>query len=315
MGVTKVAVIGAGAMAREHISAFQDLPYVEVSGIHSRTRAKAEALAAEFDLKHVCDSVDALYTRTQADLVVVTVNEPAMKPVSMQCLAHGWALLLEKPPGMNPQETNELLSTAQERGRDVYVGLNRRFYSVTQAALADLAGNDGTRFIHVQDQQNLAAASAQGFPPEVVAVWMYKNSIHLVDYLIAFGRGEVESVERILPYQGGAAQIVLARVVFTSGDHGLYEGVWDGPAPWAVNISTPAKRWEMRPLEEATFQVHGERKRHAVQPSAHDVQFKPGFRLQAEQVIAALRGEPSQVVTLSEALRTMLLVQQIFADD
>ncbi len=313
--VINVAIIGAGAMAREHIRAFASVPAVKVNGIHSRTRAKAAALAAEFEIAHVCDSVADLYARTRADLVVVTVSEAALLSVGVACMAHEWALLLEKPPGMNPHETRELIHAAHTENRRAYVGLNRRFYSVTQAALADLAPNDGVRFIHVQDQQNLAAAAAQGFPPEVVAAWMYKNSIHLVDYFLTFGRGDVIDVQRILPYRGGTAPIMLARVLFSSGDHGLYEGVWDGPAPWAVSISTPAMRWELRPLEEATFQRRGERARHPVQAHADDVQFKAGFRAQAQQVIAALRGEPSQAVTLERALATMTLIEQIFADD
>ena len=43
---TRVAIVGAGAMAREHIRAFADVPRVTVCGIHSRTREKAEKLAA-----------------------------------------------------------------------------------------------------------------------------------------------------------------------------------------------------------------------------------------------------------------------------
>ena len=59
--MTTVAIIGAGAMARQHIKAFADLPGVTVAGIHSRTRAKAEALAAEYQIAHVCDLVDELH--------------------------------------------------------------------------------------------------------------------------------------------------------------------------------------------------------------------------------------------------------------
>ena len=41
----RIAFVGAGGMAREHGRAFRDIPGVILSGIHSRTRAKAEALA------------------------------------------------------------------------------------------------------------------------------------------------------------------------------------------------------------------------------------------------------------------------------
>lgn len=307
----KVAVIGAGAMARQHIRAFADVPGVVMAGIHSRTRAKAEALAAEFGIGVVCDSVAELYDRTRADLVVVTVSELAMKTVGLACLRYPWALLLEKPPGLTPMETRELLAARAER---VYVGLNRRFYSVTRAALHDLSGLASPRLIQVQDQQSMADARRQGFPEIVVQNWMYKNSIHLVDYLLTFGRGEIVSVKPILPWRSERTRWLLAKVEFSSGDIGLYEGIWDGPGPWAVSVSTPERRWELRPLEAATLQQRGERQRQPTAVNAWDTEFKTGFRLQAEQAVAAVRNEPSTIPTLAEALRTMLLVEAIFSE-
>ena len=70
----KVAIIGAGGMAREHIRAFSGLPNVRVAGIHSRTRVKAEVLAKEFHISTVCGSLSELYERTHADLVVLAVS-------------------------------------------------------------------------------------------------------------------------------------------------------------------------------------------------------------------------------------------------
>ena len=44
--ITKIAIIGAGYMAEEHIRAFSDIEDVVVAGIFSRTRSKAEPLQA-----------------------------------------------------------------------------------------------------------------------------------------------------------------------------------------------------------------------------------------------------------------------------
>ncbi len=49
----RVAVVGAGGMAREHLRAFGDVPGVALAGIHSRTRVRDEALAAEFEVPAV----------------------------------------------------------------------------------------------------------------------------------------------------------------------------------------------------------------------------------------------------------------------
>ncbi len=307
-----VAVVGAGSMAREHIRAFQSLPGVTIAGLHSRTRAKAEALAAEFRIAKVCDSTESLYAATEADLVVNTVFETSMKSVALECCRLPWTLLLEKPPGMHLAEARQIQAAAEKAGRTVLVGLNRRFLNSSLAAFDDLADRPGPRFIHVQDQQDLEVARILKHPPEVVENWMFANSIHLVDYLRYFGRGDILDVTPIAGWNPREPGVVLARVDFSSGDVGLYEALWNGPGPWAVTVSTPQKRWEMRPLEEAKFQNAGERKLHVLPAAELDAQFKPGFRRQAEHAVAAVRKLPHRSTHLAEALQTMKLIADIY---
>jgi predicted dehydrogenase len=306
----RVAIIGGGGMAREHIKAFRDVAGVTVAGIWNRTRDKAEALAKEFGVAAVGSSIDDLYARTRADLAVVAVYETAINPIMRQALAHPWAILMEKPVGLNCADADDIAAAAS--GHAVFVGLNRRFVSGTEAALADLKDDPSPRFVHVQDQQSLDVARNLGHAEPVVRNWMYANSIHVVDYLAMFGRGPVVDVTRILPWNDAQPGIVLAKIAFVSGDIGLYEGIWNGPGPWACTVSTPRRRWEMRPLEKAVYQNAGERTLHPVELHAWDSAFKPGFRKQAEQTVAAVRGAGTGV-PLAEALQTMRLVRDIFA--
>lgn len=305
----RVAMVGAGGMIREHIKAFQDISGVVVAGIWNRTHAKAADLAAEFNIEIVATDIADLHARTQADLVIVAVYETAINATIKQVLAHDWAILMEKPVGLDLADAEDIAAAAG-RAR-VFVGLNRRTLSSTQAVLADLQDDPGPRFIHVQDQQSLETARAIGHAPEVIANWMYANSIHLVDYIPALGRGHITDVSPIVRFDPAAPTVVLAKVAFDSGDIALYEGIWNGPGPWACTVTTPRRRWEMRPLEKATFQNAGERKQNPVEPHAWDSDFKPGFRLQAQQVVDALAGR-GRATTLQDALQSMRLVRDIF---
>ncbi|MCI0815923.1 MAG: Gfo/Idh/MocA family oxidoreductase [Chloroflexi bacterium] len=163
-----MAVVGAGLMAREHLRAFGDVPGVALVGVHSRTRARAEALAAEFEVPVVTGSVEELYEKSAADVVVVAVSELSAAAVSGECFAFPWTVLLEKPPGYNLRVAEEIRAAASAAGRRVLVGLNRRFYSSTRAVLDGLGAQDGTRFVLAQDQQDPQAALAAGKPEEVV---------------------------------------------------------------------------------------------------------------------------------------------------
>lgn len=299
-------------MAREHIRAFSSVPGVKIAGIHSRTRGRAEVLASEFGIPAVCETISELYERTEAQLVVVTVIETAMSKVSCAAFEFPWTALLEKPAGLNLEDAELIHSAAGRYGRKVLVGLNRRFLSSTRAALSDLEQTGSPRFIHVQDQQNLEVAASIGHADVVVRNWMYANSIHMIDYLRAFGRGRVTEVVPIFTWAPKTARIVAAKIEFESGDLGLYECIWQGPGPWAVNITTAEKRWEMRPLEQAAFQVWSERRLQPVEVHAWDQEFKPGFRLQAEMALAEARGGSSASVSLDEAMETMRLINAIY---
>lgn len=308
----KVAVVGAGYMANEHAKAFADVPGVELAGIFSRTRARAEKLAAAHGIPIVCDSVDELFAKTRAELVVVCVVELSMNAVSTACFAHPWTVLLEKPAGYDARDADAIAAAARAAGRRVFVGLNRRFYSSTRTVLDRLRADPGPRFVRLQDQEDPVRALQAGQPETVVDNWMYANSIHVVDYLRIFCRGRIARVVPVMPWDASAPGVVVSKVEFESGDVGLYEALWNRPGPWAASVSTVTARYEMRPLEEASVQPHGERRTQALERHPWDESFKPGLRLQAEHAVSAALGLQSDSASLDDALESMHLVRQIY---
>ncbi len=311
-GYCKVAIVGAGYMAREHIRAFQAVPGVEIVGIHSRTEARAAAMAAEFSIPVVYHTVADMFSQSGARLVVVTVPELQANDVCRACFEHPWTLLVEKPAGYNVEDATSIAAAARAKGRRVYVALNRRHYASTIALLDDLKNFPGRRLIKVQDQEDMAAAVRAGQPPLVVENWMYANSIHLIDYFTLLGRGSVLKVERTVPWHKNPGY-VAATLTFESGDVGLYEAIWDGPGPWAVTVNTPGKRWELRPLERAFYQLAGSRTLEPIDGDPTDVQFKPGLRRQAELAVRAAMGLSTHLPTLDDALASMRLAQAIYS--
>lgn len=309
----KVVFVGAGYMASEHMKAFFGIEGVELVGIFSRTRERGEQLAANYSGMKVCGSIDELYQQTFADLVVVTVTELSMNTVATECFTYPWKVLLEKPVGYNMPDATAILEAAKRNSSCVYVALNRRAYSSTGIALDRLQGNAGPRFIKVQDQQDQEAAlNIYKAPPLVAENYMYANSIHMIDYFHVFGRGEITKVTPVVPWNSKEPGIVVAHIEFSSGDIGLYEGIWNGPGPWVVTVNTPQERLEMRPLEQLTVQFKGERKLNPVQADQVDVEYKPGLRKQALAAVAAVRGQSTTLATLEDSFQSMQLVARIF---
>jgi predicted dehydrogenase len=311
MSRVRLAIIGAGYMAQEHARAFTSLSSVEIAGICGRTRSRAEALAAMYGAE-VYDTVDSLYEATGADAVVVAVNELSMANACFAAFRHPWLCLLEKPVGVDLPTARLILDRAREAGARAYVALNRRSYSSTRRALQQLSDDDSPRLISLLDQEDVQAARDSGQPEAVVRNWMYANSIHIVDYLTVFGRGEIVSVVPAVPWTPQNPRNVVAVVRFSSGDEGVYQAVWDGPGPWSATITNRQVRAEMQPLEKLRLQLRGERRFTEVPTDAIDTEFKPGLRHQAEQILTALEGTPAALATLEQATRSMTLCAYIY---
>ncbi|MEK7247812.1 MAG: Gfo/Idh/MocA family oxidoreductase [Chloroflexota bacterium] len=309
----RVAIVGAGGMSRQHIRAFKDVPGVQIVGVHSRTRSRAEGLAAEFGVPAVFDSIAAMHDATQADLVVVSVPELSTNAVCKACFEHPWTALIEKPAGYNIIDAEDIEAAVRAKNRRAYVALNRRQYGSTRAVVADLANQSAPRLIKVQDQEYPAAGLKGGQPQIVVDNWMYANAIHLIDFFTVFGRGKITDVVPVIHWDPKLPRYVAARISFDSGDIGLYDAVWNAPGPWAVSVTTPDKRWEMRPVEKATWQVLGTRVLEPAAEDPWDTAFKPGLRRQAELAVRAAAGQSTELPTLSDALVSMRLAQAIYA--
>jgi predicted dehydrogenase len=308
----KIAIIGAGYMSKEHIKVFKTLDNVLVTGIYSRTKSRAELLASEFDIRGVYDSIEELYMKTKADMVIISVPELSTKEVCEVAFLFPWVCLIEKPVGYNLENAESIYKLSEIQKAKVFVALNRRHYSSTRIIQEDLAKHVEPRVVHVNDQENPLVALEGGTPKLVVDYWMYANSIHIIDYFNLLCRGELLDVVNINKYESYSSFYLLSKLCYSSGDIGIYEAVWNGPGPWIVSVTTPKKRWELRPLEELRVLEYKSRKPYFVEPHHWDKEFKPGLRLQAEESLKMLRGEDHQLPSIFEALKTMRLINKIY---
>lgn len=308
----KVAIIGAGYMAYEHAKAFSSIKAFKIVGVYSRTKEKAVALAVNYDAK-VYSSVDELYKQTKADLVIVAVNELSAFSICNEIFNYPWLCFLEKPVGYNYAQACEINELALARGHKPFVALNRRSYSATRYALDYLKDTEAeNRLVSVLDQQDLDSVRQMNVPELVVSNYMYANSIHLIDYLNLFCRGEVLHVEPTVPWHEGTSNSVVATIKYSSGDIGVYQGVWNAPGPWSVSVTNASYRLEMRPLESLRIQKKGQRKMEEIEIDVMDQDYKPGLYYQATQIHNYFENKAVNLATLNDATASMKLCSMIY---
>lgn len=315
MGIDKVkiAFIGAGATAREHVRAFAAHEETEIVGLCSRSLDKAEKLAQEFSIGCITSSASELYHKTKADVVVVAVTIPSTEEICLECFDNPWMVLIEKPLGIDLSSAQRIVEAAKQKKRQAFVAFNRRHFASTNWIKKSLSSCSGKTFFQVLGQEDVEAAVRDGHTPEIIENWMYANAIHLIDLIRYLAGSPVSKVVNVRPFRGNNKSLdIVAQIFFENGDSAIYQCVWNAQGPWSVTATTHGRRFEMKPLEQALYQERNDRQPVYMPSTAIDEDFKAGFFRQAEQMVRAARGGYFELPTVTDALESTMLTSQIF---
>lgn len=124
MSLRKVLLVGAGNIARTHAAALQETPGVSLYGVFDANPATAQALARDFRIPNVFDSLEQA-AASEADAVHVLTPPDLHLGTAMPFVKAGKTVLLEKPLGVSSAECEELRRAAAASG--AIVGVNQNF--------------------------------------------------------------------------------------------------------------------------------------------------------------------------------------------
>ncbi len=308
----RIAFVGAGYMAEEHLKVFSSFNDIEITGIFSRTIEKSALLQKNYKIKNLCNSIKELYEKGQPQLLIICVPPLECKSICEIAFKYKWKILIEKPVGINLKEAKDIINHSKLNNTKGYVALNRRFYSSTTSVINKLKKFPEQRLVTVLDQEDTKAALMAGYPKKVIENWMYANSIHLIDYFQIFCRGELINVENLINWDLKSSHFVFCKLNFSSGDIGIYQCNWNAPGPWSVTLVNSKIRFEMKPLEQANFQLFGSRETFPLHSENFDSLYKPGLYMQAREAIKAANNKTHKLVSINEGYKTMKAVSLIY---
>ena len=121
----RVALVGAGNIARVHLDALLTLPGVRVSAIIDPNLEAARRLAAVAAGAGSYAGIDDALAADAFDAAHVLVPPPLHAPLACRLLAAGKPLLIEKPLATSSTECAEITSAAEAAG--VAVGVNQNY--------------------------------------------------------------------------------------------------------------------------------------------------------------------------------------------
>jgi predicted dehydrogenase/nucleoside-diphosphate-sugar epimerase len=123
--VKRIALVGAGYIARVHAEALRTLPETRISAIVDPSATAAAGLAARCTGAAVFDSVTAALAADAFDRAHVLVPPDLHAPIAAELLAAGKPVLLEKPLAATAAAAGELVAQAAAAG--VPLGVNQNF--------------------------------------------------------------------------------------------------------------------------------------------------------------------------------------------
>jgi predicted dehydrogenase len=134
----RVGIIGAGNWANYgHIPSMKFLPDYEVVAIQSRRKEAAEAVAKNFQIGMVVDSVAELISLPIVDMVAVLTTAPQHEEGIRAAVGAGKDVYSEWPFTTSTHKARELLALAENGGVRHVIGLQRRLSPMTRY-IADL---------------------------------------------------------------------------------------------------------------------------------------------------------------------------------
>lgn len=310
----RIGIIGSGYMAAEYLKASSIIDDLEIVSIYSRNNKTAASLANSYKTLSIAAGVDD-FAELELDFLIVCVPELATAGIIYEFSKLNIPMLVEKPVGLTLTDAIAIESYAKNKRLPIFAALNRRFYGSSIRVLNEITSTSGKRFIQVSDQENTIAALEAGQPIKVVDNWMFANSIHIIDYISVICRGEPTILHKSIIPLSEVSKVVHVSISFTSGDEAVYTCYWNIPGGWSVNISTAAKTWQLSPLEKSRARELGDRKYTEFDSDNLDLLYKPGLVRMLYEVQKCIAGQSHSLTTLSNANRTMRLIDMIYSNE
>lgn len=138
----KVAVIGAGLIGKERLSALKNLKEsgyeIEITGICDPYCKNINEIADKYKTK-VINDLDELI-KTNSDWYFIAVPHDIASEIILKLTKTNSKILIEKPFGRSLEEANELFNILKNPNQ-LFVGFNYRFYECISMLIKDIKEN------------------------------------------------------------------------------------------------------------------------------------------------------------------------------
>ena len=318
----RVALVGVGAMGRNHLRVLSDVEGVELAALCDQDAKAVEAAGRKHSVPGY-RSVEDMLEREKLDAVVVAVPTRFHARVGLQAFARGLHVFIEKPIASNLEEGRALIDAASRAGKLLAVGHIERFNPAVRELQRRVSEGEAGRIYQLQ------ARRVGPFPARIrdvgVVIDLATHDVDVMHHLAASDvqRLYAETEQRI---HTDHEDILNALLKFESGVLGVLQVNWLTPTK-IRELSVLGERGlfvcnylsqELRYYRNAEISATADAEAHPRAVTEGEavtfpiVQAEP-LRLELQSFLEAVRGEHPVEVDGEAGLRALHLAQALVA--
>jgi predicted dehydrogenase len=284
--IIRWGILGTGAVARRFAEGLVHAPGAQLLAVGSRTRAGAQAFAADLGAARAYGSYEALVADADVDVVYIATPNTLHREHALLCFDHGKAVLCEKPFTLDAAEARSVVAVARRKRLFCMEAMWMRFSPLMKEvdALLRRGALGDLRMISVQLGHSFEpSATHRVFRPDLgggalLDLGVYPISLahqllgrptRIVSDTVVGATGVDEQVSAILGYPDGRQAILSASIrnrttneAVLMGTHGtmrLHEPLY---RPEVLSLS-------QSPPEGAAPQARARRNPHLTRVAQH----------------------------------------------
>jgi predicted dehydrogenase len=331
-----IGIVGTGLMGSIHAECFAREKDARLVAFQSRTRSKAEELAAKHG-GQVFDTVDKLLASPEVDAVVIASPQAHHRDQALAAVRAGKHVLCEKPLALTVKEMDEIAAAAKKSRVTFAVGHQMRFHPVILAVKQAMPKLGAIFAIELQWAFRIDATSGRCWATYREGGFCMELGCHAAD-LARFLMGPIRNVSAntlrfnhgrltedhthaLLQFDTFATGSIVISANFRDGRHGQLKGRILGDKgrieftcyPYAREgneatlLIDKTKDWAKPVFDARKLPVKTPRSLFEVYPGFYDI-----YQKQARNFLDAVKGKAKPVCTLEDGRSAVEVVLAIY---
>ena len=134
MRQVKWGIVGTGNIATQFAQGLQQVEHAQIAAVASRSVESAKAFARTFAVSKCYGSYEEMANDAELEIIYIGTPHPQHYENVMLFLEAGFAVVCEKPLGVNAAQTEKMIAKAREKNVFFLEGMWTRFFPAFQQA-------------------------------------------------------------------------------------------------------------------------------------------------------------------------------------